>query len=733
MLPPANLFTYDGFDLVTETQGETLIARMADELGRELSFSIDERYQTVWNYDTLGRRDGVAWKMGDYANATIFGHIADSDLPAGWDIHPVPSVGDFAQVWSQRGAIAAASPLFSHLKGGYDLRGMVGETANIAAGDLARHRYGHDALGRRTSRADSGAAYPNAAFDAYDYNARSEVVAGRRYYGSDISDTSAPYGGRVFEYDYDPIGNRTAASEQVGGATLTRSYTANALNQYTSIANPDAVGLRGETVSNATVTVNSELVERDQPASDTWPWHFALEADNAVRPDFALAEIAASLPPVGTNAQGVVQTQSGFLYAPPQKETLTYDADGNLTGDGRFTYTWDAENRLVAVEELVCPTNRSLRRVEYAYDHQSRRVARREYTLDNSQWQLEAASAFIYDGWNLVAETIQRQQTTVTNLYVWGLDLSNSRQGAGGIGGLLAAALATNETQAVGATYGYDGNGNVSVVAVGGNSEPFALATSLEYDPFGRSIAQRTTPGHEPLAAANPFRFSTKWFDNTTGLGYWGYRWYSPSIGRWLNRDPMGEKGGVNLIAASKNNLVNHADILGLNIYSPPVIMPITPGNPSWPGYPVYTPGNPILPILPPPPPPPPPTTSDCVCPSGSSVGKRQKTGHPPGTGTDQECTLASDGIFLTACQLHDNCYSTCNNSKSYCDYNFLENMRSACDAVCGGNFGCLLACSYSAQVYYYAVVLAGDNVAGIVGQSYSQLQKASCEPCCCP
>jgi RHS repeat-associated protein len=41
--------------------------------------------------------------------------------------------------------------------------------------------------------------------------------------------------------------------------------------------------------------------------------------------------------------------------------------------------------------------------------------------------------------------------------------------------------------------------------------------------------------------AVNRFRFSTKAFDDATGFGYWGYRWYSPRLGRWLSRDPIGE------------------------------------------------------------------------------------------------------------------------------------------------------------------------------------------------
>ena len=81
-------------------------------------------------------------------------------------------------------------------------------------------------------------------------------IGAQRYHGSDISDTSRVYGGRGFGYNYDPIGNRTSASETIGGESLVKSYTANELNQYTAIANPDAVGLRGDATNTATVTVN---------------------------------------------------------------------------------------------------------------------------------------------------------------------------------------------------------------------------------------------------------------------------------------------------------------------------------------------------------------------------------------------------------------------------------------------------------------------------------------------
>ena len=68
-----------------------------------------------------------------------------------------------------------------------------------------------------------------------------------------------------------------------------------------------------------------------------------------------------------------------------------------------------------------------------------------------------------------------------------------------------------------------------------------------------------------PMAKSNPFRFSTKWWDDETGLGWWGYRWYSPEVGKWLSRDSIGERGGHNLYGFVGNDPVRVIDSLGLS------------------------------------------------------------------------------------------------------------------------------------------------------------------------
>jgi RHS repeat-associated protein len=69
----------------------------------------------------------------------------------------------------------------------------------------------------------------------------------------------------------------------------------------------------------------------------------------------------------------------------------------------------------------------------------------------------------------------------------------------------------------------------------------------------------------------NPFRFSTKRTNPTTDLVLYEYRAYSPSLGRWPNRDPIGEFGGLNEYGFSANSPLNLIDLLGLQ-YRPKLV-----------------------------------------------------------------------------------------------------------------------------------------------------------------
>ncbi|MFN3410517.1 MAG: RHS repeat-associated core domain-containing protein, partial [Limisphaerales bacterium] len=60
-----------------------------------------------------------------------------------------------------------------------------------------------------------------------------------------------------------------------------------------------------------------------------------------------------------------------------------------------------------------------------------------------------------------------------------------------------------------------------------------------------------------------PLRFSTQFADDWTGDLKYLHRDYRSDLGRWLSRDPIGERGGVNLLAFCVNNPVGRFDVDG--------------------------------------------------------------------------------------------------------------------------------------------------------------------------
>jgi RHS repeat-associated protein len=144
--------------------------------------------------------------------------------------------------------------------------------------------------------------------------------------------------------------------------------------------------------------------------------------------------------------------------------------------------------------------------------------------------------------------------------YTRGRDLSGGLQGAGGIGGLLARTESeiSNLQSASHAFYFSDNVGNVTLLA-GTNG---AVLAKYLYEPFGNLLS-----AIGPLAHANLYRFSSKEWHENSGLVYYGYRFYSPILQRWPSRDPIGERGGLNLYGFVGNDPIRRNDPLGLDYY----------------------------------------------------------------------------------------------------------------------------------------------------------------------
>ncbi|MFQ5807609.1 MAG: hypothetical protein ACE5I3_14270 [Phycisphaerae bacterium] len=199
-------------------------------------------------------------------------------------------------------------------------------------------------------------------------------------------------------------------------------------------------------------------------------------------------------------------------------ETFIYDADGNLTSDGSFTYEWDAENRLTPVIPKN-PVDES-KKLKFTYDYMGRRVRKQVFDWDPTLnggaggWTdtPETDLRYVYYNWLLLTE-YQGEDNTKLRKYVWGLDPGSSGVSpdlgpAGGIRGLLAvrdvppdqgrARFARSRARAVETTRGLPGARRTRVLrescAVHGGLPPFGqdrfFGTSLRS--FCRIHGRRT-------------------------------------------------------------------------------------------------------------------------------------------------------------------------------------------------------------------------------------------------
>jgi RHS repeat-associated protein len=188
--------------------------------------------------------------------------------------------------------------------------------------------------------------------------------------------------------------------------------------------------------------------------------------------------------------------------------------------------------------------------VRYYYDSNNRRIKRQHVTT-----AITKTTAYLYDGWNVLQEKTFNSHSAISSYrnLIWGIDISNTLQGAGGIGGLLRV-LENDGTTIDSSFYIYDAMGNVSdLIGESGN-----VRAHYSYDSFGKEI--EATGSHSRV---NAYRFNTRYHDDETQLAYYGYRYYDNIRGRWINRDSAEELGGVNIYSITENDLVNKWDFLG--------------------------------------------------------------------------------------------------------------------------------------------------------------------------
>lgn len=501
----------------------------------------------AYSYDTLGRLATHTTPNNHVCTYTY--DLRDRQILADWNT----STPDTTKEYFANGLLKSIDNGISKSDYVYNNRNLLtSETQSLAGRAAKTVSYAYDADGLRTDLA-----YPSSSAATYAWTARGQL--------KNVSADGPP---PLATYTYDKAGRNTALVHE-NGITQAKSYdAANQLLAYTHLKNGSPISGHAYTL-DTTGRRTGELRSGDIPVATSYGYDAANQVtaanygsgqtDAYAYDAMGNRETAAIASQGGSNttytANNVNQYTSITGYTAP-----THDANGNqlINGAGAF-YTWDSENRLLT----VAPTAPAIgdKMLVHNYDSNHRRVATTVREWDISGWQDIQCTHFIYDGWNVIEEfvspTLTSPSSVLTKVLTWGADLSGGMQGAGGVGGLLMVEEITTSTN-IAYHFHYDGNGNVTEITdASGNP-----AASYRYDAFGNTLVATGA-----YASSNKYRFSTKPINDqvtNASLYYYGYRYYDAVTGRWLSRDPIKERGGINLYGFVKNAAISRIDRLGL-------------------------------------------------------------------------------------------------------------------------------------------------------------------------
>lgn len=208
-------------------------------------------------------------------------------------------------------------------------------------------------------------------------------------------------------------------------------------------------------------------------------------------------------------------TNSLKVTASPSS-SLTWDANGNMTSDGTNTFKWDAENRLI---EIVYPGTNSY-------------------------------SQFFYDGlWRntKIVETVSGVVTS-TKQFVWSFKKKLEERDASGAA---RKAFFKNGVIDAGTNYFFTKDHIDSVRSL--TSTAGAILSEYNYSPFGQCTKLFG-------AIDSDFQYAGYYSHARSNKNFALLRVYEPQIGRWINRDPIGELGGLNLYGYVDNSPIDSID-----------------------------------------------------------------------------------------------------------------------------------------------------------------------------
>jgi RHS repeat-associated protein len=517
-------FSYDGGDLVgvTNPLGNTM-SRFVDTLGRVRRITLPggERYLYAYNesdelasvttplgakttieYDADGNPKTIVDPRGGKTAIAydVMDRIEKETDPlektTEWDYN---KAGDLTEAVDRRGKVSKLSYDKLRRLTGVSF-GVSGKTSESSIG------YEYDEASRLTDVNDSAAGEYTIGYDNFDQLASVEGPNGNVDYEYDDAGRRElmEVPGRTVDYEYDDANRLTELAS--GGQTVLLEY--DKVNRLENLRLPNGI----EQLYGYDEAGQGTSIAYKDGESTLGEINYSYDANGrteAMWGSYARIGLPEALKSTKYNAANALVEREG--------KKLTYDAAGNLTGDGSDEYTWNARGQLTKIS--------GINTASFGYDPFGRRTSK---TLGGTTTKL------LFDGPNVVQESIEGK-VTADLLTGPAADEVFSRTTKSGTSSYLTNAL------------------NSTIALANGSAE---VKTTYTYDPFGGM----TKAGE---ATDNPYQFTGRENDGT-GLQYNRARYYSPLTGRFISQDPAGFEGsGANLYWYGYGNPIDLTDPSG--------------------------------------------------------------------------------------------------------------------------------------------------------------------------
>lgn len=336
---------------------------------------------------------------------------------------------------------------------------------------------------------------------------------------------------------YDSTGNLnryTAASD--GAETLDQSSD----RIGSEMDNAVGVARRADFASEMQIR-QTRVNNRDNQRTDRIGKSIACRLAAARRVRLAMTRQSKQITQLDGSNEGILYDRAGqALQMPP-------DVEGDWSQYYRLV--WDAWGRLVEVKDGSLATVAS-----YGYDGTTRRITK---TVDGT-----TVHCYYNERWKAIEER-EGSSTDASRQYLWGARPNHRDE----------LVRAERDTTAGGTL-------DERLYCLMDYYDPIAMTDPTgdvveryEFSAFGlRSVMDAAWTPLADTAHAVEFAFHGQFLDTETGYYDYGYRYYSPQIGRWLSKDPIGESGGANLYFIVANDLLNGNDYLGLQSEGEPTL-----------------------------------------------------------------------------------------------------------------------------------------------------------------